>query len=844
MPLATIFTSLEASRTQSSLPTSTPTSITSQNEQAQQQENAQTNKVKGQAKSNDQDDSTKKIANKVTEGTAGSNSLPNKPSLTNNQDTNNKFVSTGLLRQFENQFAALQNDQTEDDADREQYQRLYFQIRPVIAEKTKALQQLTDQPNVDLSLLSQWRNTEKFKTLVQRYQELQRYYQLREQIFASAPSALRDSLTSFRITGLEEAKLESQFVRLQASVLSKAAVQRTKELPALINLAPMDIFKQVLIIIIALYVFINWRRWAIQGLPQWRQNILAVRPRTSARIKVARAIWYLEQTRQPLEWLIFFYVIINALKLFQLPLLINVLQTIVFWLCLTSFAYTFLSKVIQRGKQNVLRNISSAQSVSLKTVIWWAGLFKLVTALTELVITKTTILGWLSTLFLTLLIPVYVFFIQSWRDDFFNYVDQERDAPQIVHSLLKNRRGIKGFLAAGFAFIFALYFSLSKKFLNLISKVESGRRITTEIYRKKLLNDNAQLIEDSKNMANLNEGVSDLLIHGNGEHVASIIEPLVEKIMAMVEQKERSHIAVIGERGIGKSHLLQTLTERHPKSLMLSCSEDFNDIIEQLKQQLNLDTEQSKSSDVMAAVKEQGIDLILLDNCHRLLTPEVSGQREMRRLYGWITDFKGQALWILSFDRSSWTLLNALGIASGFYASSIQMHSWSEEQICELFDQRCQQAGIDVDYSKLSIPKQLVDIEEDDFEARNKYGILRIIWGYAEGNPAIACRTLAQALKVDNKNVIAQIPLYPDNKIIEQFEINTLLVLRVICQFGRCSVNDIVKNLRLHGLVVNSAIAACVAQGILEQVAGRYQITWLWFRPVSKYLARQNLLPR
>ena len=500
--------------------------------------------------------------------------------------------------------------------------------------------------------------------------------------------------------------------------------------------------------------------------------------------------------------------------------------------------------MIERGKQNVLKNITKKQSASLKVAVWWVGWYKLSFELTDIFIANGTIYSWLETVFLLLLLPVYIFFILQWRSDCFNYIDEERDAPELIKKLITERKGVKGFIFANVALVFVVYFVASKVFLSLISKVESGRRITAEIYRKKLLNDNTELLEKTKSAASLYPDIYKILIDSNNSNVTSVFKGPVDKVVKMLENKERSHIAITGERGIGKTQFLQDLAKQHGKAIILNCTEDFSDILKSTKNQLGLDGDNIKTSEIVKAIKEQEIDLILLDNCHRLLTAEASGQREIRRLYGWINELKGLALWVLTFDSSSWSLLNALGIATGFFSSNIQLKNWSEDQISELFEQRCKEAEIKIDFGQLIIPRQLADIEDDSIESRNKSGIYRIIWGYADGNPAVACRTFADSIIYNEGKLVAKLPISPNGKIIENFDINSLLVLRVLCQFGRCSVNDIVKNLRLHGLVVNSALAACVAQGIVEQVNGRYQITWFWFRTASKYLARQNLLTR
>lgn len=754
------------------------------------------------------------------------------------------FLVDDSLILFEEEFNNLNDKVVSLTRSPEDYGELYSRIQPVLEQRIITLSEEIKNPNTDLRLVTQVENEESFQKLFSQLREIKNFITLRQKIFEEATPEFRALVTSSKLNGISEAKLELNYIKLQALIIVKATFQRVFEIPYRFTSAPVDVIVSILLILLAIYLLKAWRAWAKVGLPQARQKILSIRPRSTGKVRVARAIWYFENTRAPIEWLFFITFVLNSIDIIQLPIVIEILSTITLWVCLTYFVFSFLTKMIERGKQSVLKDITPGQSASLKIAVWWAGLHILVFQLMSLFIPYGTVSSWLQTLFLFLIIPIYVFFIFQWRDHCFEFLDEERETPKFIVKAVKQRTGIRGFLSANVALIFALYFYLSSEFLNVISKVESGRRITAEIYRKKLINDNTEVLDKSKTLAELDPELNEIIVNSKISEVDSVLAKPLEKIIKMVESNERSHVAIIGERGIGKTYFLEKLNQRHSNTLILSCTEDFNDLLLSLQQQLGIEADNPKTAEIIKAIEEQQIDLILLDNCHRFLTPTISGQREVRRLYGWINELKGLVLWVLTFDNSAWNLLSSLGIATGFYSTEIELKKWTEEQITELFENRIKDADIELDFSQLVIPRQLADIDDDSLETRNQTGIYRIIWGYADGNPAIACRTFADAISHEKDKYLVRLPDYPETKIIEHFDINTLLVLRVICQFGRCSVNGIVQNLRLHGLIVNSAVSSCEAQGIIEKIQGRYQVSWLWYRNVSKYLARQNLLSR
>ena len=74
--------------------------------------------------------------------------------------------------------------------------------------------------------------------------------------------------------------------------------------------------------------------------------------------------------------------------------------------------------------------------------------------------------------------------------------------------------------------------------------------------------------------------------------------------------------------------------------------------------------------------------------------------------------------------------------------------------------------------------------------------------------------------------------------------LSVLLVLRVIIQSGMAEQKDIIQSLKLPEAEVANAIRYATRCDWIEDLNGFYRITWKWFRPITRVLARQNLLVR
>jgi hypothetical protein len=173
------------------------------------------------------------------------------------------------------------------------------------------------------------------------------------------------------------------------------------------------------------------------------------------------------------------------------------------------------------------------------------------------------------------------------------------------------------------------------------------------------------------------------------------------------------------------------------------------------------------------------------------------------------------------------------------------MNLWTEEQIAEFVELRCKEAGIQPDFSKLVMPHQFDDAEYETREERNQHGVYRILWNASDGNPVVAMRLWTDSLRVSpDGGIVVSYPNPPATKELEKVNVTGLLVLRVIIQSGLANQQEIIDSLRLPEMEVAAALRLARSRGWIDEVDGRYRLTWKWFRSVTRVLSRQNLLVR
>jgi len=245
------------------------------------------------------------------------------------------------------------------------------------------------------------------------------------------------------------------------------------------------------------------------------------------------------------------------------------------------------------------------------------------------------------------------------------------------------------------------------------------------------------------------------------------------------------------------------------------------------------------------AIVDRDIRAIGIDNMHRLSRPFLGGQKELDCFYDLIRSLPQKVLWIFGIDRASWQYISRARANKTFLDRLIDLNPWSERQISELIENRCKEAQIQPDFSKLVMPHQFDDAEYDTMEERNRNGVYRILWNASEGNPVVALRLWADSLRVSPDGaVVVCFPTPPTTRELENVGMTGLLVLRVIIESGLASRQEILESLRLPEEEVAGALRYAESRGWIENVDGRYQLTWKWFRAVTRVLSRQNLLFR
>jgi hypothetical protein len=738
-----------------------------------------------------------------------------------------------ILEQWENRIKALLDDISTGKKEREQVDILYGELISVLLAKHQSLKDAISQRTLN-------------EAIENLHAEVNGLYDMRVRLLQEVTPELRGRITGFDIDGVHELKGEIKHIFLQFRYVLWATPQTTRQHLDELILAPLPTLGKILELVLVLMLFRWWRRWARDGLSRVRKRRLEMQPRKPFDLHFARFLWYVEHVRNPLEWLVLFSVFFNVFNITEVQSILELLWTSIRWVLLAWFMVALIHAMAARGTAGLKSDSSGLRLRSLKLLAVWLLILGLGLAIAEDLSGQGTLYAWIWNLFEFLTLPVLALLVIWWRSEIFRRIEIEPRQPAWVQRMIKHRKGLRSYLSAVAGSIYLILHQFRQWILRRITAFEGGRHLLANLIRR-------EAIRESERQRQMDRGkpipkdLRNRLLAKDGMIVDSIARKELARLVELADQNQSGAVAIIAERGGGRTSLLQRLAlKSEGKAVIFDCPPGgFDAFYQAFASALGVTGTQISSYEIEKRLKESGIRVVGIDNFHRLARPVMGGQKDINRLSELVQGIQVDVLWVLGLDRAAWQYISCIRSEQMVLLEVLELPLWTEEQIRDLIDLRCTEADISPDFGDLVLPRQLDEIDYETIDERNRLGFNRILWNAADGNPAVALQIWVDSLSVSpDGKIIVNIPRFPEIRELEGLNITTLLVLRVITQSGLATQDDILESLRLPIAEVAGAVRFSMQRGWIEEINGRYRLTWKWFRGITRVLSRQNLLPR
>jgi hypothetical protein len=604
--------------------------------------------------------------------------------------------------------------------------------------------------------------------------------------------------------------------------------------------------------ILAIGAFLWWRRRADGFLEALRERARAESKharRTTASL-AERALTFALEVHRPAEWLLLLVVLTWLLPdAVQAILEVRVASTVATWIFGAGLVIDALNAFAASdgGLHPISSDDTSALRLqSLRLVGRTVVVFGLILVISSMVVGHGTIYQWVfSTCWLASL-PIVLVLVRRWREVVFLRTERARRKTPFQQWVLANRHGWTSFVAAtaGAAHLFVTGGIRAGR--AWVGRFDVTRRFLAYLFRRelsKLGSERALIVA-----GDIPPGAFTALgpETESATWVPTSVDETLARVAARLRERRGGIVALVGERGMGKTSALRRIRGGAADCLFLDTPVrgGVAGLCPSLARalgcaELTLD-EAARTLD--ASTVHHGI---LLDDIHHFVHPIVGGLADFDALLAVASHHSKRTTWVFTLDDVIWQFLERSRGARPLFDEVVRLVPWREEEIVGLLRSRTAEAGLAPTFVHL-LERQAAGADEIDVQealARREADYYRLLWDYAFGNPSVALHMWRRSLGVDNQGAAA-VRLFAgmDTSDFERLPDKAVFVLRAVLQLAPARPEDIARATMLRPVDVSDALRYAAARGYLEEVDGRYRVTWTWFRAITVFLQRRHLM--
>jgi hypothetical protein len=739
-------------------------------------------------------------------------------------------------RRADSLIAAIANfEMTPADAD-----QFFLELDTVLAERVRlANERMRDARSPTEPIGDGVALPQEIETIADLHDDVRDLYAVRLRLLDYLTPGLHLEVMGTDVTGMSAFGLELQFIGEQMRFRALNLPAAAEEFWRRIQIAPLPVLWKFVKFLLIIIVFRWWRQWLPETLRRMHISLAEIRPRSAAIVRKIRMVWYIGQVRKPLEWMLLAEVLFSMADMPGVNFIIEIVSVIVHWILLGWFSVSLLNAVAARGDAGLTGEDAAVRLKSLRLIAAWLVLLGLGLSLAESLAGIATLHAWVWRLYQVLALPVLIVLLSWWRQPIFERLSRVSESTDTVNELLEHRNGVRSYRNAARGGAWLIANALRRAIMRQVLRVGGDQGIG-------LTSSSADASTESQQAERrpIAEETRTALLSGESGYERHA-RPERRRIVSRVASNPAGIVAVVGERGVGKSMFLRSLRKPLDDRIVIvdARAGTYDELMSALGAELEIDdvTPQSLTDRLI----DTETRIVAIDSVHRLVRPVIGGQAELIKLKSLIENTQAKVLWLFSVDCYAWQFLKRARADQSTINEVVELPAWSEEQLGQLLDQRNEEAGIEPDFSKVTVPDEFMVTTLDSAEARSKASLYRMLWMQSAGNPVIALQLWADCLYYDEDDrLVAGTPWQQVTRDLDTAMQSVLLVLRSIALAEEITKDDITDNLRLPAGAVSSAIHYCQSRDWIEEYAGRYRLNMNWFRTITRVLTRQNLLAR
>jgi hypothetical protein len=605
---------------------------------------------------------------------------------------------------------------------------------------------------------------------------------------------------------------------------------------------------------LAIAAFAWWRRRAKPLLAAIRQRAreedrLA---RLASPSPATRALDFVVQVHRPIEWLVLLLALQWLLPAATQQLLeVRVFTVLMTWIFGASLVVDAINAVAgaERGG-SALRpgeiNTAALRLRSLRLVGRVVVVFGLILGISAMLVGRGTVYSWVFSTCWLAAAPLLLVLVRWWRDVVFNRTERVRKPSRVQRWVLGHRVGWASFVAAtaGGAYLFGS--GAARAARNWVGRFVITRRALAYLFRRQLgKRENTQAVGQIAAAAFDSLGPEMPPAHW----VENDSDAAIDRLALRIRERRGGVVALVGERGMGKTSTLGRLRRDEAGDMLLLGSPrgDLGALRAGLADGLGPPLSPTATfGEVVAALAASPTKgAVLVDDAHRFVKPVVGGLADFDAILEAANRHAGNLTWVFAFDDVVWPFLARARDSRPLFDDVIPLERWSEAHIVSLLRSRTEQSGLAPSFEQLlePLPATADEVDRQEALAQCEADYYRLLWDSARGNPGVALHMWRCSLGTDAAGRAAVRAVTAlDARELERLPDPAVFTLRAVLQLEPASAERIATGTMIHLADVTDALRYATSRGYVEERDGGYRVTWTWFRTITLFLQRRHLL--
>lgn len=710
--------------------------------------------------------------------------------------------------------------------------------------------------------LAQRAKTFTWNTIFVRSKDMRELNRIRLELLSKIPNTHRTTLTGFTAKGWSNILLEFQQMRLELTVRWLRFRDRLRRLGQELVQKRGEVTVLVAKLIVLLLVFRWWRSRAEGVLMSLRKALLDRRKEIPALEHARVFFWYLIKIRSPLEWWMLGWIIAHL----WIPtnwLELSLLWTMYKWIVGGSVVVAWLNAFATRGisRRDRLRDGNKKLRLETLGLLGFSAMgVGLALELAHLLVGQGVVYRWIVQGAWWLCLPIGVYLLVRWRPVVLARCEQRSHQSSLARWVHEQRGGLSGILGVVLGALYLLTQGAWQRASVLLMQLDLFRRASAFLHRR-----------DAEQKSELGDEPEDRIFAAaaaspqfDPDRMTSALLEIgppthISKMAAWLEEGRHSLIAVVGERGSGKSSFLARLAQDEAQAIynhVIDCPKSgLADLYTRLESELGAKIGDEEA--FAARLEDERTQVICIDNLHRLVRTSIGGLAPLDEFVGFARRWNRSVTWIVGFGASAWRYTQRARGDRAYFDEVVELRPWKELEIRQLLDERCGQAKLSPDFSALrfavnesesiayAYQKDTPALTQEDIES-SRASYYRILWDYAAGNPGVALHAWSQSLFQGSCDEAPVVRLFDQRATaqVEGLSLPALFTLRSLVQLDESTSEELIECTNLLSQDCGGAIRTLLSLGIVERMGPWYRIRWEWYRPVMTVLLRQQLLMR